>query len=113
MIKSNSSFSYEELEGDVLLIRLDGEIDHHGAVGIRSKLDDMIFEKRPKKVILDLSEISFMDSSGLGLIMGRYTLLKDFGGVLTLKNPTQAILKILKLAGMEKVIKIEKEEKDK
>ena len=112
MIKSNSSFSYEELEGNVLLIRLDGEIDHHGAVGIRIELDEMIFEKRPQKVILDLSGISFMDSSGLGLIMGRYTLLKDFGGTLTLKDPTQAILKILKLAGMEKVIKIEKGEKD-
>ena len=110
MIRSNSFFSCEELEGDALLLKLCGEIDHHSAVAIRSDLDELIFKKRPKRVILDLSEIGFMDSSGLGLIMGRYALLKDFGGVLILRDPTPSIMKILKLAGMERIIKIEKAE---
>lgn len=111
MIKSNSSFSCEACGADTLLIKLDGEIDHHGATGLRSDIDGVIFAQRPKKVILDLSQISFMDSSGLGLIMGRYSLLKELGGNLTLRSPTASVMKIIKLAGMEKLIKIEKEEK--
>ena len=111
MIRENSSFSYEELEGEILEISLAGEVDHHGAVGIRSDIDELIFAKRPKKLVLNLSAISFMDSSGLGLIMGRYSLMRDFGGTLTLKDPTSAVMKILNLAGMEKLIKIEKTDK--
>lgn len=110
MIESKRFFSCEELDGEVILVRLFGEIDHHSAAGVRSELDELIFEKRPKKMILDLSEIGFMDSSGLGLIMGRYSLIKDFGGLLVLRDPNQSTMKILKLAGMEKIIKIEKGE---
>ena len=53
-----------------------------------------------------------MDSSGLGLIMGRYSLIKDLGGTLTLRAPTVAVMKILSLAGMERMIKIEKSIKE-
>lgn len=111
MIKSNSSFSCEEVSAGTLVIRLDGEIDHHGATGLRSDIDGVIFAQRPKKVILDLSQISFMDSSGLGLIMGRYALVSELGGHLTLRSPNAAVMKIIRLSGLEKLIKIEKEEK--
>ena len=53
-----------------------------------------------------------MDSSGLGLIMGRYSLIKEFGGTLLLRSPTVAVMKILSLAGMEKMIKIEASNKE-
>ena len=48
-----------------------------------------------------------MDSSGLGLIMGRYSLVKEFGGDLSVRNPNAGVLKICKLAGMERLIRIE------
>ena len=112
MIRTSSSFE-AEWDSGILTVKVTGEIDHHSAVTLRQGMDALLYEKRPRMTVLDLSGVDFMDSSGLGLIMGRYTLLKDFGGTLTLKDPTQAILKILKLAGMEKVIKIEKGEKDK
>ena len=112
MARGNSSFSYEMLEGEALVVSIAGEIDHHGAVGVRSDIDELIFEKRPKKLILDLSAVSFMDSSGLGLIMGRYSLMKDLGGKLVLKDPTLAVMRILSLAGMERLIKIEKTDKE-
>lgn len=111
MVKEEKSFSYK-IEGGVLEIKLGGEIDHHSAVRVRADIDGIIFEQRPRRVILDLSEISFMDSSGLGLIMGRYTLIKDFGGVLILRSPTAAVMRILTLAGMERMIGIEKASKE-
>lgn len=107
MIKESKKFLYRISDG-VLEVKLMGEIDHHNAVRVRSDIDALIFEQRPRKVVLDLSEISFMDSSGLGLIMGRYALVKDFGGTLSLRAPTVAVMKILSLAGMERMIKIEK-----
>lgn len=111
MVKKDKKFLYRLNDG-VLEIKLVGEIDHHSAVNVRSDIDSLIFDKRPNKVVLDLSEISFMDSSGLGLIMGRYALIKDLGGVLSLRAPTVAVMKILSLAGMERMIKIEKSIKE-
>ncbi len=111
MVKEEKKFSYK-VEDGVLEIKLIGEIDHHSAVSVRSDVDGLIFESRPKKVVLDLSEISFMDSSGLGLIMGRYALIKDLGGTLSLRAPTVAVMKILSLAGMERMIKIDKSIKE-
>ena len=111
MIKQEKLFAYE-LKEDVLEIKLVGEIDHHSAVNVRADIDGLIFDLRPKKLVLDLSEISFMDSSGLGLIMGRYSLIKEFGGTLSLRAPTVAVMKILTLAGMERIITIEKSIKE-
>ena len=111
MIKEDKKFLYK-MDGGVLEVKLMGEIDHHSAVSVRADIDGLIFDLRPQKVVLDLSEISFMDSSGLGLIMGRYALIKDFGGTLSLRAPTVAVMKILTLAGMERMIKIDKSIKE-
>lgn len=111
MIKEEKRFIYKMIDG-ALEVKLTGEIDHHSAVSVRSDIDELIFDLRPQKVVLDLSEISFMDSSGLGLIMGRYALIKDFGGTLSLRAPTVAVMKILTLAGMDRMIKIEKSIKE-
>ena len=111
MVKENKNFLYRLNDG-VLEIKLIGEIDHHNAVNVRSDIDGLIFDKHPERVVLDLSEISFMDSSGLGLIMGRYALVKDLGATLSLRAPTVAVMKILSLAGMERMIKIEKSIKE-
>jgi stage II sporulation protein AA (anti-sigma F factor antagonist) len=111
MLKKEKLFTYTVSDG-VLEVKLMGEIDHHSAINVRSDIDELIFDLRPQKMVLDLSEISFMDSSGLGLIMGRYGLIKDLGGTLSLRAPTVAVMKILSLAGMERVIKIEKSIKE-
>lgn len=111
MLTNNKLFLYEIKDG-VLEIKLLGEIDHHSAVKVRSDIDDLIFAERPQKTILNLSEISFMDSSGLGLIMGRYSLMKELGGSLALRSPTQAVMKIISLAGMDRIIKIENTKKE-
>lgn len=109
----NKRCYYEvERSADKLAIVLRGEIDHHSAVSVRGEIDALIYEERPRHVALDMSGIDFMDSSGLGLIMGRYALMQKIGGELTLSSPNERILKILRLAGLERIIKIEDGEKN-
>ena len=95
-----------EFTGEALKIKLRGELDHHSAVAIRTQIDDMIRSKRPKSLNIDMSVIDFMDSSGLGLIMGRYAVMKDIGGELYVTDPSPRVQKIMSLAGMERVINI-------
>ena len=92
-------------ENDTLRFTLVGEIDHHTAGSVREKMDEAIFLYRPKNVCIVLSDLDFMDSSGLGLILSRYTKIQAIGGNLILEDPTPAISKILHLAGVDKMIK--------
>ena len=98
---------YSELCGEDLLVKIRGEVDHHSAGKIREMIDRDVFFYRAQRVFLDLSGIDFMDSSGLGLILGRYTKIKDMGSTLIIKDPTGEIMKILKLSGVDKFIKIQ------
>ena len=91
----------------VLTLTVYGDIDHHSARSLREKIDTALFYYRPQKLRLVLSEVSFMDSSGLGLILGRYTRMKELGGTLVLVAPTAQTVKILALAGMDKSLPIE------
>jgi len=99
-----------EMQNGYLLITVDGDIDHHSAKYIRDSIDKAIFMFRPTLAILDLSSVSFMDSSGLGLILGRYTRMKETGGLLKIAQPSREIEKILHLAGLEKYIPIIKKQ---
>lgn len=93
----------------LLIVRLFGEIDHHSAVYMREELDKLIVMERPRRLVLDLSCIEFMDSAGLGLLMGRLRLMREIGGVMALTRPNERILKILRLAGMERFMEIDGE----
>ncbi len=97
-----------ELNGSKLTITVEGEIDHHSARELRKKIDELLYYYRPKKAALDLSSVSFMDSSGLGLILGRFTLVRELGGELILTDPNESVSKVLDLAGTSRLIKIEK-----
>ena len=57
--------------------------------------------------MLDLSGLDFMDSSGLGLIMGRHTLMSSLGGTLTVRRPNERVVRIFKLAGLERIVTVE------
>lgn len=93
--------------GKTLTVFLDGDIDHHNAREIRGRIDTKVFIQRPDELILDLSRVSFMDSSGLGLILGRYTKAVEMGISFKVANPTPQIKRILDIAGTERLIKIE------
>lgn len=85
---------------------LNGEIDHHNAQEIRTTLDKYIITVQPSELTMDFGNITFMDSSGIGLIMGRSRLMRECGGSLEIRNPQPYIRRVLKLAGMERLVKI-------
>jgi stage II sporulation protein AA (anti-sigma F factor antagonist) len=99
-------------QSDTLNIKINGDIDHHSVKKIREEIDKRINSFMPLCVYLDLGSVDFMDSSGLGLILGRYALVKDIGGRLVLTNPSRRIKKILTLAGIERIIEIEGDDKN-
>ena len=97
-----------KLEGNKLTLSVIGEIDHHSAKDIRKEMDKQILSIRPKTVRIDLGTVTFMDSSGLGLIMGRYATVTDIGGELCVVNPTDAVARIILMAGLDKIVPSER-----
>lgn len=85
---------------------LKNEIDHHSAVSVRKEIDDTLYKEMPRTLVFDLSEVNFMDSSGLGLILGRYAKAKELGTAVVIKNPSKRTEKIFRMAGTDKFIKI-------
>ena len=105
MIRNNARI-ISEIKGDTLHIAILGEIDHHGAAALREDMDDAILAAMPKRIELDLATVDFMDSSGLGVIMGRKTTADHVNAEFCLVNPTARIARILELAGLGKVVSI-------
>ncbi len=95
----------------VITACLSGEIDHHSAAEMREKIDAAIVEHQPSLLVLDFKNVQFMDSSGIGLVMGRYKAINAVNGELTITNTSPHIRKVLRLAGMERLAKIGAEEK--
>lgn len=103
MNKINLEFTSVETE---LTVKLSGEIDHHGAKSAREEIDTIVKESEPQRLILDMSAITFCDSSGLGLIMGRYKTVKEYGGELLIKKPAETAKKMILLSGLDRLVKI-------
>ena len=101
----NNSLNFDFNDG-VLRVTIVGEINHHSAVFVRQEIDEKIQELRPQNLVLDLADAPFMDSSGLGLIMGRYQRMQELGGTLTVANPSAGHQKIFKAAGLNKLVNI-------
>lgn len=97
-----------EIKNDAVIAVIDGEIDHHRAKGLRESIDERIYTDRPKCFMADMSGVTFMDSSGLGLILGRFTLCRELGVDFKLLSPSDEVMKIIELAGAQRLIRIEK-----
>lgn len=96
-----------EQEGTSLIAYIYGEIDHHTARTIREAIDGQVELKMPEILVLDFTDVSFMDSSGIGLAMGRYKIMSSIGGELKIRNTSDSIGRVMKLAGIERLVKIE------
>lgn len=83
---------------------LSGELDHHTAAGAREIIDARLEKYTPSLCILDFSGVSFMDSSGIGLILGRQRVAQVYGGRVKVKNPSRYAEKIIRLAGLQAMI---------
>ena len=87
-------------DGGNLKIDLDEEIDMKACKTLRTVIDGYIMRYQPKEFIIDLSEVKFMDSSGIGLLIGRYNLIKFMDSKMTILNPTSSIKRVLELSNI-------------
>ena len=90
-----------------LRILLPKEVDHHNAEEIRQRADRMLETAYVNRIVFDFSRTEFMDSSGLGLIMGRYELMRELGGDVTVRDPAPCVDRMLRLTGFDRRVKIE------
>jgi len=98
------------LKDGTLTALLSGEIDHHSAQAIREAIDDTAGKTKPHRLVLDFAQVQFMDSSGVGLIMGRYKLMQSLRGRVSVANLPPKIEKIIALSGISQLAVIERTE---
>lgn len=95
-----------ERRNDTVTAYITGELDQCSAQGIRRELDRLIEDPTVRRLILDFKGMPFMDSSGIGVILGRYRALSSRGGTVAVKNMNPHVRKIFCLSGMNQIIQI-------
>ena len=86
-----------------LVAKIGCEVDHHTAKRVRERIDSELFMTKPEVLVLDFSEVRFMDSSGLALILGRVECAGVVGARVHLSGLSPQLLKLVRLAGIEKI----------
>ena len=95
------------LDSGKLTVALTGEIDHHCARSLREEIDHAILDYEPHQLRLDFEKVTFMDSSGIGLILGRCQQMQARSGHVIIQNPPPHIRRVMRLSGMERIASIE------
>ena len=90
--------------GQTLIVTLKGELDHHSAENIRNEIDALLIDPGIRKLVLDMKNVTFMDSSGLGVILGRYRMLSSRGGSVYVSNVAPNVDRIFKMSGIYSLI---------
>lgn len=90
--------------GNTLIVKVTGDMDHHNAGTLRSAIDREIRQKPVKNLVFDLGELDFMDSSGIGLILGRYKRIKELEGNVFIAAARPEVERIINLSGLHKII---------
>ncbi|MHA6483830.1 anti-sigma F factor antagonist [Paenibacillus sp. strain BS8-2] len=97
---------------NVLIVRLYGELDHHTANVVRFKMEEALLKDQVNHVILSLKELQFMDSSGLGVILGRYKQVKNKGGKMVVCDINPGVKRLFELSGLFKIISVHDNERN-
>ncbi len=98
--------------GETLVVRLSGELDHHYAVRIREMVDAAVLTGGFRRIIFDFTQVGFMDSSGIGTIMGRYKLMQAIGGSVSAFGISSQLDKLLSMSGIKKIISVYQNEQE-
>lgn len=99
-----------DIKEDVLIVRLEGELDHHEAEKLRETWKNMMYENNIRHVVLNLESLTFMDSSGLGVILGRYKEVLQLEGEMVVCSVTAPIERLFNMSGMFKIIRLAENE---
>lgn len=89
-----------------LCIKMPKEVDHHGAAHIREEADRLLLDEKVRNIVFDFEDTTFMDSSGIGIIIGRYRKISSLGGRVYAINADDRIRRILSTSGMSSVIQM-------
>ena len=93
-----------ERRRQTLTVRLEAELDHNAAARMRVELDELLKDAGVRRLVLDLEKLSFMDSSGIGFIIGRYKLMARRGGSVAVKNADKRMDRIFRMAGLYELV---------
>ena len=96
-----------------LTIFLQGEIDHYAAEKLRDDMEKLIGMRRPKELALDFTEVTFMDSSGIGMLIGRYKTMTSLGGRVRAYGLSAPIMRLFRMAGLHRIIPTIQDERSK
>lgn len=97
-----------ELTGEnrLLTVRIDGELDHHSTMQLRGEIDRALHRTGAINIAFDMSQMTFMDSSGIGLIMGRYKIIRSLGGKVVIFGMNRETERILKMSGIDRIAEV-------
>lgn len=90
--------------GKNLIVKIDGDIDHHVSMQIKEKIEREFKLLNCTNIIFDFSNVKFMDSSGIGMIIGRYKMLEKLGGKIYITNVNEKLNSIIEISGLKKII---------
>lgn len=93
-----------EINNNILIIKLNGELDHHSSEYVRKRIDDEITENNTKNILFDMGHMNFMDSSGIGVIIGRYKYVAASGGKVGIVSMKPQIKRIYEICGLKRII---------
>jgi stage II sporulation protein AA (anti-sigma F factor antagonist) len=88
-----------------LVVALNGELDHHTAKEVREEIDKAINRENVKNIVFDFKKVKFMDSSGIGVVIGRFKKIREYGGQAGVINLNNRVHKIFKMSGLFNIIK--------
>lgn len=91
-------------KGDTITVVLEGDLDHHNAERVRVELEELIANARIRHLILDLGKLSFMDSSGIGVVLGRYKTLSKRSGSVAVRSPNAHVDRIFAMSGLYQIV---------
>ena len=94
------------IAGTTLLIHLPAEVDHHSSEQIRKETDRLVQSRNIRCILFDFERTTFMDSSGIGMLIGRYKLLRFLGGAVLAVRVSERMQRILTMSGIYKIIDI-------
>ena len=94
------------IQNNILTCKLSGELDHHSAKEVKDLVETVIKNRGVKNLIFDFSALKFMDSSGIGVIIGRYKLISSLGGQVAIVSQNRVIDRLLTMSGINKLIPV-------
>lgn len=94
-----------------LIVRLRGELDHHTADTVKARMEEAILRGNSSHIVLSLKELTFMDSSGLGVILGRYKQITAKGGKMVVCDVNPSVFRLFEMSGLFKILSIQDNER--